>query len=56
LRRHDATRAGSNDAGGTTGGLVGADDFLHTWMPLILNSPAYRSGDTLLASSCMLTA
>ena len=45
---HDATCAGTNDAGGTTGGLVGADDFLRTWMPLILNSPAYRSGDTLV--------
>jgi phosphatidylinositol-3-phosphatase len=45
---HDATCAGTNDAGGTTGGLVGADDFLKTWMPLIFNSPAYRSGDTLV--------
>lgn len=45
---HDATCAGTNDAGGTTGGLTGADDFLRTWMPLILNSPAYRSGDTLV--------
>ena len=45
---HDATCAGTNDDGGTTGGLVGADDFLQTWMPLILNSPAYRSGDTLV--------
>jgi phosphatidylinositol-3-phosphatase len=45
---HDATCAGTNDAGGTTGGLVGADDFLRTWMPLILNSPAYRSGHTLV--------
>jgi len=45
---HDANCAGTNDAGGTTGGLVGADDFLRTWMPLILNSPAYRSGHTLV--------
>jgi phosphatidylinositol-3-phosphatase len=45
---HDATCAGTNDAGGTQGGLVGADDFLETWMPLIFNSPAYRSGDTLV--------
>ncbi len=45
---HDATCAGTNDAGGTTGGLVGADDFLRTWMPLILNSPAYRTGHTLV--------
>jgi len=45
---HDATCAGTNDAGGTTGGLVGADDFLKTWMPLILGSPAYKSGSTLV--------
>jgi phosphatidylinositol-3-phosphatase len=45
---HDSTCAGTNDAGGTTGGLVGADDFLRTWMPLVLNSPAYRSGHTLV--------
>ncbi len=41
---HDATCAGTNAAGGTTGGLVAADAFLRTWMPLILRSPAYRSG------------
>jgi hypothetical protein len=45
---HDATCAGLNDAGTTAGGLVGADDWLKTWMPLILNSPAYRSGSTLV--------
>jgi phosphatidylinositol-3-phosphatase len=45
---HDATCAGFNDAGGTTGGLVGADDFLRTWMPLIFNSPAYRTGSMLV--------
>ncbi|MGH3208339.1 MAG: alkaline phosphatase family protein [Trebonia sp.] len=45
---HDATCAGVNDAGTTTGGLVGADDFLKTWMPLIFNSPAYRDGSTLV--------
>ena len=45
---HDATCAGTNDAGTTTGGLVGADDWLQTWMPLIFDSPAYRSGDTLV--------
>jgi len=45
---HDATCAGTNTAGGTTGGLVGADDFLRTWMPLILGSPAYRNGHMLV--------
>jgi hypothetical protein len=45
---HDSTCAGVNAAGTTAGGLVGADDWLKTWMPLIFNSPAYRSGDTLV--------
>ena len=45
---HDATCAGTNDAGTTVGGLTGADDWLRTWMPLIFNSPAYRSGNTLV--------
>jgi hypothetical protein len=45
---HDATCAGPNSAGGNTGGLVGANLFLEHWMPLILSSPAYRSGDTLV--------
>jgi hypothetical protein len=45
---HDATCAGTNTAGGTTGGLVAADDFLRTWVPLILHSPAYRSGHMLV--------
>jgi hypothetical protein len=45
---HDATCAGPNSAGGDTGGLVAANLFLEHWMPLILSSPAYRSGDTLV--------
>jgi len=45
---HDATCAGTNDAGTTAGGLTGADDWLRTWMPLIFDSPVYRSGDTLV--------
>jgi hypothetical protein len=45
---HDATCAGTNTDGGTTGGLVGADAWLSQWMPLIFNSPAYKSGDTLV--------
>ncbi|MGP0029444.1 MAG: alkaline phosphatase family protein [Acidimicrobiales bacterium] len=45
---HDDPCAGPNSVGGHTGGLVGADDFLRAWMPLILDSPAYRSGDTLV--------
>jgi hypothetical protein len=45
---HDATCAGPNSVGTTTGGLVGADDFLRTWMPMIATSPAYRSGQMLV--------
>jgi hypothetical protein len=45
---HDATCAGPNSVGGSTGGLAGADLFLQHWVPLILSSPAYRSGDTLV--------
>jgi hypothetical protein len=45
---HDATCAGVNDAGTKAGGLVGADDWLRTWMPLIFSSPAYKDGSTLV--------
>jgi hypothetical protein len=45
---HDGTCAGPNSTGGHAGGLTGADQFLRAWMPLILNSPAYKHGDTLV--------
>jgi phosphatidylinositol-3-phosphatase len=45
---HDGTCAGPNSTGGNTGGLTGADQFLHAWVPLILSSPAYRHGDMLV--------
>ena len=45
---HDGTCAGTNSVGTHVGGLVGADEFLRAWMPLILTSPAYRHGDTLV--------
>jgi hypothetical protein len=45
---HDATCAGTNSAGTHQGGLVGADEFLRHWMPLIFSSPAYRSGTMLV--------
>jgi phosphatidylinositol-3-phosphatase len=45
---HDATCAGPNSTGGHVGGLTGADEFLQAWMPLILDSPAYKHGDTLV--------
>jgi hypothetical protein len=45
---HDATCVGVNAEGGHTGGLVGADLWLKHWMPLILNSPAYMSGEMLV--------
>jgi hypothetical protein len=45
---HDGTCAGTNSTGGKVGGLTGADQFLQAWMPLILGSPAYKQGDTLV--------
>jgi hypothetical protein len=45
---HDATCAGLNTEGTHTGGLAGADLWLKHWMPLILGSPAYASGRTLV--------
>lgn len=45
---HDATCAGTNVEGGKTGGLAGADLWLKHWMPLIMASPAYRSGQMLV--------
>jgi hypothetical protein len=45
---HDGTCAGKNTEGGTTGGLVGADLWLKHWMPMILGSPNYREGNTLV--------
>ncbi|MGP8060538.1 MAG: alkaline phosphatase family protein [Acidimicrobiales bacterium] len=45
---HDDPCAGSNSEGGSAGGLVGADLFLKHWMPLIMGSPAYKEGDTLV--------
>lgn len=45
---HDATCTGVNSAGGHQGGLAGADLWLRHWMPLILHSPAYRSGNTMV--------
>jgi hypothetical protein len=46
---HDATCAGTNSTGGKVGGLTAADQFLKAWMPLVLNSPAYKHGDMLVA-------
>jgi phosphatidylinositol-3-phosphatase len=45
---HDGTCAGPNSTGGNAGGLAGADEFLRAWMPLILDSPAYKHGDMLV--------
>jgi hypothetical protein len=45
---HDGTCAGTNSEGGHTGGLAGADLWLKHWMPLVLASPAYRSGTMLV--------
>jgi hypothetical protein len=45
---HDGTCAGTNSAGTHVGGLAGANIWLQHWMPLLLNSPAYRQGHTLI--------
>jgi hypothetical protein len=45
---HDGTCAGTNSTGGHVGGLTAVDQFLEAWMPLILGSPAYKHGDTLV--------
>jgi hypothetical protein len=51
---HDATCAGpnvegtTNAAGKNIGGLVSMDLWLKHWMPMIFDSPAYRSGTMLV--------
>jgi hypothetical protein len=45
---HDGTCQGLNSDGGHVGGLTGADEFLQAWMPTILDSPSYRSGQMLV--------
>jgi hypothetical protein len=45
---HDDPCQGTNSVGTHVGGLVGADDFLRAWVPLILKSPAYKSGSLLV--------
>jgi hypothetical protein len=45
---HDNPCAGPDSVGTQTGGLVGADDFLRTWVPMIAKSPAYQSGQLLI--------
>jgi hypothetical protein len=45
---HDHTCVGLNDNGTHTGGVVAMDAFLQHWMPLILNSPAYKDGSMLV--------
>ena len=45
---HDATCAGTNLEGGKTGGLTAADIWLKHYMPLIMASPSYQSGQMLV--------
>ena len=45
---HDAKCAGLNVEGTHEGGLVGADAWLKHWVPMIMASPAYRSGKMLI--------
>jgi hypothetical protein len=46
---HDGTCAGTNIEGGKSGGLTGADLWLKHYVPLIMASPAYQSGQMLVA-------
>ena len=45
---HDDTCAGTNVEGGKTGGLTAADLWLKHYMPLIMASPSYQSGQMLV--------
>src|ERR1700722_20069987 len=45
---HDGTCAGTNIEGGKTGGLTAADLWLKHYMPLIMASPSYQSGQMLV--------
>jgi hypothetical protein len=45
---HDGTCVGLNDDGTHAGGVVAIDAFLQHWMPLVLNSPAYKDGSMLV--------
>ena len=45
---HDGTCTGTNLEGGKTGGLAGADIWLKHYMPLIMASPSYQSGQMLV--------
>ena len=45
---HDAVCTSKSAAGGTIGGLKAANAWLKDWMPTILDSPAFVSGDTVV--------
>jgi hypothetical protein len=45
---HDSSCKGLNTEGTQVGGLAGADTWLKHWMPMILNSEAYRNGSLLV--------
>ena len=45
---HDATCAGTNVEGGKSGGLTAADLWLKHYMPMIMASPSYQSGQMLV--------
>ncbi|HEV7679538.1 MAG TPA: alkaline phosphatase family protein [Candidatus Dormibacteraeota bacterium] len=50
---HDATCAGPTACGagpGGTGGLVAADCWLQTWIPRIVNSPAYKQDGMVIVT------
>jgi phosphatidylinositol-3-phosphatase len=45
---HDAHCIGPDIDGGSSGGIVAGDLWLKHWMPMIMNSPSYRSGEMLV--------
>jgi hypothetical protein len=45
---HDATCTGVNTEGGHAGGLVGADLWLKHWIPFMMSTPSYKSGEMLI--------
>lgn len=45
---HDETCTSPSAGGGHTGGLVAANAWLKAWMPIVLRSPAFTSGDTVV--------
>ena len=48
---HDSPCVGKDVAGGNTGGLVSADNFLKLWVPRIQASPAYKDSGLIIITT-----